>query len=237
MMKCDREGSDQYEALMEQRNTPRQDTGLSPTQMMFGRTTRTLLPEVVRNKPEINEKRERRRSSVKRHYDKSARNYPELKVDQAVYFERKSGSRWILGKVVNRTNTHTYVVQSQDGVFYRRNRLHIRPTNIEVIVRDKSPARCDSRDQQKLCVPQPTRKGAIVSRPTEAPKSVARDEPVVQDNCDSDTTNNAEPLNSDATSKPNDVTVPNAQTDIPIALRKEPRMRRPPTKLKDFITY
>ena len=49
-----------------------------------------------------------------------------------------------------KNHTHTYVVQLQDGVFYRRNRLHIRPTNIEVIVRDKWLARCDSRDQQNF---------------------------------------------------------------------------------------
>jgi TPR repeat protein len=29
---------------LEQRNTPRQDTGLSPVEMMFGRKTRTMLP-------------------------------------------------------------------------------------------------------------------------------------------------------------------------------------------------
>lgn len=39
--KCDKEGTDQFEALMEQRNTPRQDSGLSPCEMMYGKSTRT----------------------------------------------------------------------------------------------------------------------------------------------------------------------------------------------------
>jgi transposase InsO family protein len=37
ILKCERERTCQYEALLEQRNTPRQDTGCSPTEMMFGR--------------------------------------------------------------------------------------------------------------------------------------------------------------------------------------------------------
>ena len=35
--KCFEYGRDQYEALLEQRNIPRQDTGLSPSEMMFNR--------------------------------------------------------------------------------------------------------------------------------------------------------------------------------------------------------
>ena len=32
-----RDGTDQYEALLELRDTPRQDTGISPAEMMFGK--------------------------------------------------------------------------------------------------------------------------------------------------------------------------------------------------------
>ena len=35
MYKCLQDGTDVYEALFELRNTPQQDTGLSPTQLMF----------------------------------------------------------------------------------------------------------------------------------------------------------------------------------------------------------
>ena len=43
MCKALRDGTDQYEALLELRNTPRQDTGISPAKMMFGKNTRSLL--------------------------------------------------------------------------------------------------------------------------------------------------------------------------------------------------
>ena len=41
MYKALRDGTDQYAALLE---LPRQDTGISPAEMMFGRNTRSLLP-------------------------------------------------------------------------------------------------------------------------------------------------------------------------------------------------
>lgn len=48
ILKCEREGQCQFEALMEQRSTPRQDTGYSQNEMMFGRQTRTMIPKLNR---------------------------------------------------------------------------------------------------------------------------------------------------------------------------------------------
>ncbi|KAK3739982.1 hypothetical protein RRG08_005254 [Elysia crispata] len=45
MRKAIAEGEDQYEALLELRSTPRQGGLPSPAQLMFGRTTRTLIPQ------------------------------------------------------------------------------------------------------------------------------------------------------------------------------------------------
>ena len=44
LVKTHKEGGDPYEAMLEQRNTPRQDTGPSPAEMMFNRRTRSFLP-------------------------------------------------------------------------------------------------------------------------------------------------------------------------------------------------
>ena len=43
MCKALRDGTDQNEALLELTNTPHQDTGVSPAEMMFGKNTRLLL--------------------------------------------------------------------------------------------------------------------------------------------------------------------------------------------------
>ena len=50
MIKTLKEGQDQNEALLELRNTRRQDTGLSHAQMMFGRQTRSVSPKANRRK-------------------------------------------------------------------------------------------------------------------------------------------------------------------------------------------
>ena len=53
MTRCLIDHEDQYEALLELRNTPRQN-GESPAQVMFQRETRTLLPSVAKKNPVFN---------------------------------------------------------------------------------------------------------------------------------------------------------------------------------------
>lgn len=142
---CDKKGTDRFEALMEQRNASRQDTGLSPCEMIYGRSIRTRLPKLLQPNPYRNPKREQRKKSVKRQYDKKAHDRPQLEQNQNVFFERKPNEKWILGKNIDCLHNQTYIVQSQDGATYRRNRLHIRPTQIEAVIRDKSPVRFEDK--------------------------------------------------------------------------------------------
>jgi transposase InsO family protein len=86
MKKTVKDGCDRFEALLEQRNTPRQDTGLSPVEMMFGRKTRTMLP-FLNKCSETNRGRENRKLTVKKHHDKLARDLPKLKEGQSVFFD------------------------------------------------------------------------------------------------------------------------------------------------------
>ena len=70
LVKTNKEGGDPYEAMLEQRNTPRLDTGRSPAEMMFNRRTHSFLPGMG-NSPNdtlVKEKREahRRKCSVKK---------------------------------------------------------------------------------------------------------------------------------------------------------------------------
>lgn len=99
MMKCAESGTDQYEAVLEQRNTPRQDTGLSPAEMMFGRKARTMIPSYH---PAVNpsRKRDKGKLTVKRSYDKRSKQLPHLVTDQTVYFQHKNNDMWQKGKVL-----------------------------------------------------------------------------------------------------------------------------------------
>ena len=70
MIKTMKDGQDQYQALLELRNTPRQDSNLSPAEMMFGRNTWSVLPEINQQKPVDCEKRISRKHAVRKSYDK-----------------------------------------------------------------------------------------------------------------------------------------------------------------------
>lgn len=136
MIKCLREKSNVYEALLELRNTPPQDTALSPTQLMFGRLTRSRLPAAT-DKPitmtqtrGARKRRQRRRQSVKQSYDKGAKDLRSLKDGQFVYYKHREGQRWKKGTVSHEQSKRSYIIEGENGGIYRRNRAHIRPTEI-----------------------------------------------------------------------------------------------------------
>ena len=76
------EGVDPYEAMLEQRNTPRQDTGRSPAEMMFDRRTRSLLPCMSGNPKDtcVKGKRDTRKRSVKKPHDPKSQKLSEIDV-------------------------------------------------------------------------------------------------------------------------------------------------------------
>ena len=118
-------------ALLELRNTPRKDTNASPAEMMFARKLNTGLPNMTTAKPVYDpEKREKRRQTVKRYYDKSAHDLPELQNKQAVLYKKTPESRWRKGEIVSKCGNRSYLVQGGNGATYRRNRVHLRPTSI-----------------------------------------------------------------------------------------------------------
>ena len=117
MYKCLQDGTDVYEALLELRNTPQQDTGLSPTQMTFGRLTRTRLPAVT-NRP-VNKKqlamaqkrRTRRQQTVRQSYNRRARDLVPLHTGQPVYYRYLEGQRWRNGTVQSKKDEHSYITE------------------------------------------------------------------------------------------------------------------------------
>lgn len=163
MIKTLEEGQDQNEALLELRNTPRQDTGLSPAQMMFGRQTRSMIPEANRRKNLKIEKRSSRKLAIKKSYDKKARDLPVLEKGQSVYFEHKKGELWKKGKVVERLSNRSYIVKTESGSVYRRNRYHMRPTKVNIQIREHSPMRITSCDGSPANILSPNLKDPISS--------------------------------------------------------------------------
>ena len=116
--------------IIEQRNTPRQDTGRSPAEMMFNRRTRSFLPGMGNSQKDtpVKEKREARRRSVKKTHDRKSRKLSEIDVGQSVFFQHTEGQNWKLGKVTDILGPNTYQVSGPNGETFRRNRVHMRPT-------------------------------------------------------------------------------------------------------------
>ena len=120
-----------FMALLEYNNTPRQNNGLSPAQMMFGRPTRALLPQLC--KPSQNFRHNEisdHNAKVKSQYDKHAHKLSPLFVGQKVFFQNPGKKGWNKGVITDIVGSRSYHVECIcSGAVYRRNRVHIRPDN------------------------------------------------------------------------------------------------------------
>ena len=62
-----------YLALLELRNTPRQDVSVSPSQILFGQQTRSVIPKLIKycSSHAMNLERRKRQESIRKQYDKT----------------------------------------------------------------------------------------------------------------------------------------------------------------------
>lgn len=125
-------GTDLYLALLAWRNTPSEGQESSPSQRMFGRHTRTLLPmtsELL--KPKIVEnvrgKLLKRKQLQAKHYNISAKELPHLSKGEIVHVKPTDRSgRWFKACVEQQVDVRSYEVRTEDGKIFRRNRRHLR---------------------------------------------------------------------------------------------------------------
>ena len=173
MKKAVKDNSDQHTALLELRNTPLQSHGKSPAQLLFNRRTRTLLPSTQAvlkptRPPNITKDRATRNKSVKRHYDKSAKDMKRLsKGDEVWIYPIDGGRSWTKGTVTGQHDDRSYEVQEGNHL-YRRNRVHLRPAGEQEGAQDE-PAPADTvpeiPEAAQAPVPAPERRGGREKRP------------------------------------------------------------------------
>ena len=163
-----RDGTDQYAAILELRNTPRQNTGISPAEMMFGRNTRSLLPSTgttsIPSKKQVMMKRAKRSFAIKSNNNKGARDLKRLTPSQPVYYQYKKGRRpeWRIGTVRTEHSERSYMMDGRDGV-YRRNRVHLRLTTPETSP-EKSSSPASALNSHKLLEHMDTEKSQDANR-------------------------------------------------------------------------
>lgn len=88
----------------------------------------------------IEVRRQARNDTVKKSHDRKAKSLPELDVGQHIFFQHLEGRDWKFGEVSNILGPSTYELKRPDGSTYRRKRVHLRPTQVNLKTRDTSPS-------------------------------------------------------------------------------------------------
>ena len=141
--KCINSSQDFYQSLLILRSTPLQ-CGLSPAQLIMGRRIRNNLPlyDNLLNTNACNFKRNFTKEKVKykHYYDKHCKNLPELSIGTYVYIYDTNRKLWdTQAQVMEKLSARSYLVKTIDNVFYRRNRVHLRPKTF-YLENDHSPS-------------------------------------------------------------------------------------------------
>lgn len=125
---------DPYLMLLEIRNTPAPDIGLSPVQRLYSRRTSTLMPAsaellhpISPSHEQLQTRLRKRMIEQKRYYDRGTRVLPELAVNDEVWIQPIPGvnERWKRGVVTAKIGERSYEI-STDGKIIRRNRVQLR---------------------------------------------------------------------------------------------------------------
>ena len=161
-----KKAQDPHKALLNYRNTPLEGIGLSPAQLLMGRRLKTTLPTHTdllkkHGAQEVKEHFQKRKLQEKVYYDKrSGKELPPLNNGEKVTLQH--GNKWVPATVISKHHTpRSYIVQTQEGQKYRRNRRHLnkcrplkdKPTASVHDQRKASPNIHTSKDNK---VPVPT---------------------------------------------------------------------------------
>ena len=102
--------------LLSYRTTPNATTGVSPAELLFGRTLRTRLNLL---RPDISTKVQDKQASQKQHHDKKSRDR-HFQLGQSVLVENnKPEPKWVVGTVVEKLGDISYRVQIGNQVWKR----------------------------------------------------------------------------------------------------------------------
>jgi hypothetical protein len=184
--------------------------------MMFNREIRGTIPRrgrVIKNFETTKAKRESRQISVKKSHDRNAGKLSEVDIGQAVYFQHREGQNWKLGKITQILGQRTYIITDQQGVEYRRNRIHLRPTKIQANIRDRSPLRKLNRTPEITCEP-----------PSEC----------VNKQLTGTSSNGLQSVSNPPKETP--ITKPGVPDKLPILRKPSTRICKEPAYLKDYVS-
>ncbi|XP_055856265.1 uncharacterized protein K02A2.6-like [Episyrphus balteatus] len=132
LKKCHETHSDPYVALLHYRTTRKGNIN-SPSELLMSRQLKTKLPVLNENlKPvnvdldEHNRKIKLQQNKTRNYYDKNAKTLPTLTDGQNIFYKKTPISNWEPGIVLQKCQEpRSYIISSNDGSEYRRNREHL----------------------------------------------------------------------------------------------------------------
>ena len=157
LTKAKQSGKDPYLAMLESRNCPVENSS-SPAQLIYGRCLRSLLPiyqEKLKiksiNDDDIQDQKFQKQSKQAFYYDQHAKCQKQLKEGQDVYVYQNE--KWKEAVVEKKcAEPRSYIIKTQDGKIYRRNRNRLRPVQSEetsVEISDNENDNVDDENQVK----------------------------------------------------------------------------------------
>lgn len=215
LRKCDETGSDPYLALLNIRNTPRNNLIGSPAQRLFSRRTRTILPTAKEKlQPEVQTPKqvtkgleEQRHKIARRYFNRNTK--PLRPLGQGDTIRVRTGKTWqpaqLLSSQCDPSQPRSYKIQLPSGRFTRRNRQSLLHTN-EGRIYHKNPDLDVDMDEPEILQPD------LTTQATQPTELVAQG--------------------------PNH---PPTKTFRPTSAKKDPeytrsgRISKPPDKLTDFV--
>ena len=160
-------------ALLNWRNTPSEQLGASPAQLMFGRQTRTRLPttNALMTTPGAATAQDALTASKQRqasYYNHGAKEQPALSVGQTVRV-RYDESDWRKAEVARVLRHRSYEVRFKDGTTRRRTSRHVRFSSEPPIV-----SRSDNGDDEAEASPSVSTSAAKPADHRQSPRRPRR---------------------------------------------------------------
>ena len=123
----------------------------------------------------------------KKYYDRGSKNLKPLSFNETVRFQDSNNKTWKPAVVVEKQDQRSYVVRTEDGAQYRRNRRQLLKSNEKSLcpesmfdsfpnILDQSPSSSDSNDKKSTNLDENI-KGSPIK--TQSPAKLSNDKPYI----------------------------------------------------------
>ena len=66
------------------------------------------------------EKRRKKQESIRKQYDKTAKNLPPVSIGDKIYFQSPEGKDWSRGEIIKKIGSRTYIIRVANGRTYKK---------------------------------------------------------------------------------------------------------------------